>query len=692
MKANGVPPATRTIYIGVDTGGTFTDFVCLRGRRLLVLKIPSTPGDPAAAVLEGISRLTDHARKRRRARPFDRENTVVCYGSTVATNALLERDGARVILITTAGFEDLLEIGRQDRPDLYALAPQKPAPLVSRGQRLGAAERMLFDGTAARRLTVREARRLARQAAAMNAEAIAVCLLHAYANPSHERALARALAPLHVPVSLSHSLVREYREYERLSTTVINAYVAPVVTRHLQSLERGIRGRLRVMQSSGGVVRARTVRQEPVRTILSGPAGGVIGAVAIARRAGFRQLITVDMGGTSTDVSLVDGSPTRRVDTRIGGLPVKVPGIDIHTVGAGGGSIAHIDAGGSLKVGPESAGADPGPACYGRGTAPTVTDANLVLGRLIASEFLGGTMQLEPARARRAVGGLAARAGLTVLSAAEGIIRVVNASMERALRVISVERGFDPRGFTLVAFGGAAGLHACELAEALGITRVLAPREPGLVSAWGMLAADIVKDYGTTVLKTGMRPAALAARYKPLATRAMREMLREGVDRKQVTLVHSLDVRYPGQSFEIQVPFTAKFEQAFHRAHRRLYGSADTTRAVEVVTARLTATAPAGVRLPAAPGAVDTAIAPAASDPTRPMAGTALVYRRGRLRRTPVVRRGALVGRPYRGPLVICEFSATTYVPLGWTASTDAAGNLVITRSRRPRASGARPS
>lgn len=658
------------IHVGVDTGGTFTDFVCLRGRRLTVLKIPSTPRDPAQAVLQGIAQLAG------------RSSVVVCYGSTVATNALLERDGARVVLITTAGFEDLLEIGRQDRPLLYALDPEKPEPLVPRRRRLGAAERMLFDGTAERRLGTVEARRLARRAAAMGAEAVAVCLLHAYANPAHERLLARALADLRVPVSLSHSLVREYREYERLSTTVINAYVSPVVTRHLRSLGRGVRGRLRVMQSNGGVVRAHTVRREPVRTILSGPAGGVIGGAAVARRAGFQRIITVDMGGTSTDVCLVDGTPGRRTDVTIGGLPVKVPGIDIHTVGAGGGSIAHIDPGGSLKVGPESAGADPGPACYGRGTLPTVSDANLVLGRLIASEFLGGTMRLDLARAHRALGELATRAGLPVLAVAEGIVRVVNASMERALRVISIERGLDPRQFALVAFGGAAGLHACELAEALSITRVLAPREPGLVSAWGMLAADIVKDYGTSILRTAVRRADLEAAYRPLIERATGDMAREGVERRRIKLFRSLDLRYAGQSHEIEVPFGASFESAFHRAHRRLYGSADARKPVEVVVARLKAVAPAGVRLPSNPAAID---APgrltAQRAHRRPMAAS--VYWRGRLRRTPVIRRGEDLGRPLTGPVVICEFSGTTYVPPGWMAQTDRGGNLLMTRSPR---------
>jgi N-methylhydantoinase A len=672
-----VPSRGRPAYIGVDTGGTFTDFVCLHGHNLHVLKLPSTPHDPAAAVLDGLHRLGAT------------RDTITCYGSTVGTNALLERRGARVALITTAGFEDLLEIGRQSRPILYSLMPRLPAPLVPSSRRLGAPERMLYDGRVERSLTPHAATKLARRVARLGVEAVAVCLLHAYVNPAHERLLARALARLRLPVSLSHRIVREYREYERLSTTVVNAYVAPVVSQHLRSLERGMNGRLRVMQSSGGAVKAATARQEPVRTILSGPAGGVVGAVALAHRVGERRIITLDMGGTSTDVCLVDGVPSRRTDATIGGLPVRVPVIDIHTVGAGGGSIARLDAGRSLKVGPESAGADPGPSCYGRGTEPTVTDANLVLGRLVATEFLGGRMQIDERRSRRALRRLATRSGLTVTATAEGIIRVVNASMERALRVISVERGFDPRRFTLVAFGGAAGLHACELADALGLRRVLVPREPGLLSAWGMLSADIVKDYATTVLRTGVPAAQLERVYRPLVARAQREMAREGIDLRHLRFVRSLDLRYPGQSYEIEVLFGPTYPAAFHRTHQRLYGSTDPSRPVEIVTARLRAVSPAGVQLPrgrrpATPIAVDREPSGQAGTGGRSGEARAAVYWYGRRLRALIVHREALaIGRRCRGPGVICEFSATTFVPPGWVATPDRSGNLVITRSRQ---------
>jgi N-methylhydantoinase A len=635
-------------HIGVDTGGTFTDFICLRGNQLSVLKLPSTPRNPAAAVLEGLRQLA----------PNGDDAIVVCYGSTVATNALLERRGARVVLMTTSGFEDLLEIGRQSRPLLYSLSPRKPEPLVPRGLRIGVPERTLHDGSIKRRLTPARARAVARRAARLGAEAVAVCFLHSYG----------------VPVSLSHRLVHEYREYERLSTTVINAYVAPIVARHLRSLQAGIRGHLRVMQSSGGTAHARTIYAEPVRTILSGPAGGVIGATAIARRIGLSRIITLDMGGTSTDVCLIDSTPTRRSDSAIGGLPVRVPGIDIHTVGAGGGSVARLDAGGSLKVGPESAGADPGPACYGRGTAPTVTDANLILGRLVADEFLGGTMRIDSPRGHRAIGRLAKQTGLSRTATAEGIVRVVNASMERALRVISVERGLDPRLFTLVAFGGAAGLHACELADALGIRRVLVPPEPGLLSAWGMLAADIVKDYAASVLRTDVAPGALGAIYEPLVAQAHREMAREGIALRRVRLVRTLDLRYPGQSYEIEVPFGPRFTATFHRAHERLYGSSDRTRPIEIVTARLKAVAPAGIRL-TTPGRGNARRGP------RPQPRRSRAYWRGRHRPTVIWRRPAGLPARLPGAAVICEFSATTYVPPGWTAATDRRGNLVIKKT-----------
>jgi N-methylhydantoinase A len=445
-RTNG---AAGSITVGIDTGGTFTDLVAIVDGRLRVHKVLSTPGDPAAAVISGLEAMLSGARP-----------ALVTYSSTVATNALLEKKGARVAIITNAGFEDLIEIGRQNRDDLYALAPSRPAPLVPRALRIGVAERTLFDAKVPLPLTRAELDRVRRAARRSGAQAFAICLLHSYANPKSETALARALAPLGRPLSVSHQILAEYREYERFSTTVVNAYIAPRMTTHLANLERRLApANLRIMQSNGSATGSRLARAEPVRTILSGPAAGVVGAAAMARAIGTDRFITFDMGGTSTDVSLFERRAHIRTLSYPDGYAVRTPVIDIHTVGAGGGSIARLDAGGSLRVGPQSAGADPGPACYGRGSAATVTDADLAAGRLVAASFLGGAMRLYPERAARALASLARAMKTTPLAAARGVIRVVNANMERAIRVITVERGYDPRDFALLAFGGAGPMH-----------------------------------------------------------------------------------------------------------------------------------------------------------------------------------------------------------------------------------------
>jgi N-methylhydantoinase A/oxoprolinase/acetone carboxylase beta subunit len=503
---------------GIDTGGTFTDFVVRHGDRVLVHKVLSTPDDPARAVLTGIDDLSQRTLVGR-----------ITYGSTVATNALLQRRGARVCLVATAGFEDVIEIGRQARRGLYALEPQRHATLVGRADRIGIRERVDFDGSVSTPLTVGALRELVRRVRARRPEAIAVALLHSYAMPGHERRVGAALRAIGVPITLSHALVREPREYERTSTAVINAYVAPLMARHLARLAASKRGaRLLVMQSNGGAVTPRRAAVEPVRTVLSGPAGGVVGAVRVADRAGVRRILTLDMGGTSTDVALVDGAVPRRSERELDGMAVRIPVLDIHTVGAGGGSLACVDAGGVLRVGPESAGADPGPACYGRGTDPTVTDANLVLGRLDPTSFLGGRMRLDAARAHDALAALARRLRTDVVTAAEGVVRVANAAMARALRVISIERGHDPRSFALMAFGGAAGVHACELATELGMRDVLIPRHPGLLSAFGMADAGIARDHVVTVRAIDPVPAELARRLAALTARARAELRADG--------------------------------------------------------------------------------------------------------------------------------------------------------------------
>lgn len=653
MKA---PPPGRA-RTGVDTGGTFTDFVVRRRGRLVVHKLLSTPDDPARAVLDGLHVLFPAGADGR-----------VTYGSTVATNVLLERRGARVCLVTTRGFEDVVEIGRQARPALYALEPRRSPPLVARRDRLGVTERIDADGRVLVALSATELRTLVRRVRARRPEAIAVALLHAYANPSHERALGVALRVLGLPISLSHTLAREPREYERTSTAVINAYVAPSMTRHLGRLAAGSGGRLLVMQSNGGAVSPRLAAAEPVRTVLSGPAGGVVGAARVAQRAGIATAITFDMGGTSTDVALLDGAVPRRSDWELDGMAIRVPVIDILTVGAGGGSIARVDLGGALRVGPESAGADPGPACYGRGTAATVTDANLVLGRLDAAAFLGGNMRLDAARAHAAVAAVAERMQVDVRAAAEGIVRVANAAMARALRVISVERGYDPRAFTLLAFGGAAGLHACELAAELGMRAVLIPRHPGLLSALGMADAPVARDYVTTVRAIDPDSADLARRLGRLAARVRPELRAAGIDHGRTVAFRFIRARYAGQADEIEIPFARDYRRRFDAAHARSYGYASPGRPIEVVALRLTTSereAPVGGRL-----------RPPRRSAARRGGDHRLVWRARTLTVPRYDRETLPAGATFRGPALLAEYSSTVFVPPHWRATVDADRNL----------------
>ncbi|MFQ5409361.1 MAG: hydantoinase/oxoprolinase family protein, partial [Anaerolineales bacterium] len=496
------------MQIGIDIGGTFTDFVFYdESGRLHTFKILSTPRDPAEAVLDGLQRLSRQYAVSSRQNPdpntddgsLDTEHWHVVHGSTIATNTLLERTGARTAFVTTRGFRDMLTIGRQNREHIYDFFADRPEPLVPPERCFAVDERVDYQGKVLRPLADDELSPLAAALQAAGVESVAISLLFSFHHPAHEERIAEVLQRAGFEVSRSSEVLPEFREYERASTTVINAYVGPRVAHYLARLaEHDSIAELRVMQSNGGSLRADKAGREAVRTILSGPAGGVVGAVRIARAAGLARVITFDMGGTSTDVSLSEGSPRVTTEAAIGGLPVRVPVIDIHTVGAGGGSIGAVDAGGALRVGPQSAGADPGPACYGRGgTAPTVTDANVVLGRLAADEFLGGGMALDPTAAEQALTRLAEAAGLgghDGLSpgqlAALGMVAVANAHMARALRVISVERGYDPRDFVLISFGGAGGLHACELARSLGIRRVFVPPGASTLSAYGMLAAD----------------------------------------------------------------------------------------------------------------------------------------------------------------------------------------------------------
>jgi N-methylhydantoinase A/oxoprolinase/acetone carboxylase beta subunit len=656
-------PATDTIIVGVDTGGTFTDLVALIGGRIRVHKVLSTPRDPAIAVIQGIRELLGSAAP-----------MLVTYSSTVATNALLEKKGARVALFTNAGFEDLIEIGRQNRSELYALAPTRPEPLVARARRFGVAARTCFDGSELTRLTAAEIARIRRIAARSGASSFAICLLHSYANTESEARIARALEPLGRPISVSHRILAEYREFERLSTTVVNAYVAPHMATHLGNLERKLKGTsLRVMNSGGVAISAAAARREPVRTILSGPAAGVIGAADLVRAMGVDRFITFDMGGTSTDVSLFDRRANIRTLSFPNGYAVRTPVIDIHTVGAGGGSIARIDAGGSLRVGPESAGADPGPACYGRGNDATVTDADLVAGRLVAENFLGGRMRLDPSRAGRAMAALGRAMRSGPLAAARGVIRVVNANMERAIRVITVERGFDPRDFAMLAFGGAGPMHACELALELGISHIVMPRNPGLLCAWGALGAPLGREYSLTVRDTAPAYARLARRARPMIARARAELLAEGASAGRIRHELWADMRYRGQSYEIEVRLRPRFIGDFHQAHQRAFGHSAPGSPVEVVNLRLRASAREFVLKPER---VARSPAPAPVRRTSALVGE-------KLRPIPIYAREALsAGVRLNGPLIVVELSATAYVAPEFSLRVDGYGNLHLEAGR----------
>lgn len=647
--------------IAVDTGGTFTDIVFLRDGLLHVQKVPSTPDDPARAVIEAVNALT----------PRRAVTLTLVHGSTVATNALLERRGARVALITNCGFEDIIEIGRQNRPRLYALSDQRAAPLVAADLRFGIAGRVDHAGREIEALAEDEIVALEQQLA--HVDAIAICLLHSYANDAHERRVAQLLSSLGKPLSVSSEVLPEYREYERTATTVVNAYIAPLMVGYLArlELESGAR-RVRVMGSAGGAVPVAVARREPVHTVLSGPAGGVAGALAVARADGIDNIISFDMGGTSTDVSICPGGPLFTRDFTIGGTPVAIPVLDIHTVGAGGGSIAWVDAGGLLRVGPRSAGAVPGPICYGRGGVEvTVTDAHVWLGRLPADAFLGGRQNLD----RAAIGGrlaeLAQQLGLSNEVAAAGIITIADSTMEGALRVISVERGYDPVDFTLIAFGGAAGLHAAELAQRLGMPRVLLPFHPGVLSAFGMLAAPVRKSAARTVLVRSdvENDERLDAAFADLAAGARTAMLDEGIADSDITISYSVDARYHGQSHELRVA-AHEWIRAFHAAHARRYGYANEYAVVEAVTARVDATAP------------QSALPPFAGETmSHGATGTLEVWYGNSWRSARVQPRHALDQDLVDGPAIITDYSATTWVPEGWQLRRLASGALSMDRA-----------
>jgi len=675
------PEATpNTLTIGVDIGGTFTDFVVADGGRLVVHKEPSTPHDPSEAFLRGLAALD--------LRPPAR----IVHGSTVATNAVLERRGARAALLTTAGFRDVLEIGRQTRRELYSFTPTKATPLIPRERCFEVPERVDKHGCVIEPMDEVALAGVLDAIIASGAESLAVVFLFSFANPEHERRAEVLAASRGLQVSLSSDVLPEYREYERASTTAANAYVAPLMDRYLSRLEERLAewadgaswGRLQIMQSNGGIISPRTARAQAVRTVLSGPAGGVVGASRIARDAGFARIITFDMGGTSTDVALVDGVPTTSTEGAISDLPIRVPMLDIHTVGAGGGSIARVDPAGGLRVGPESAGADPGPAAYGCGTVATVTDANVALGRFALSQRLGDLLTLDADRAREAVTAVAEALGLSCEAMAAGIVRVANVQMAGAIRRVSVERGHDPRVCCLVAFGGGGPLHACDLADETGIPTVLIPRYPGALSALGMLLTGIQKDYSRTVMhRSADNPERLDTEFADLERTAAADLHAEGVAEPDITLSRLADVRYQGQSYELTIPAAATeagdtdvaaLQSAFHAAHRLRYGHAADDAPVEIVNVRLQATG--AVPQPTLPSALEkggVAPVPRGSQPVFVDGGwsQAAVHARPEL----------LPGHRFVGPALITQADSTCWIPPGWIVRIDGWYNVVASRS-----------
>jgi N-methylhydantoinase A len=677
--------------IGIDVGGTFTDIVLVddRSGQVHYTKVLTTHHDLAEGVVGGIDKILHQV-----GAAFGDVDYLV-HGTTIGTNALIERKGARTGLITTEGFRDVLEIARIERPDagLYDMNVDLPAPLVPRALRLEVAERVSADGRVVRPFDEASARHAAAALKAAGVEAVAVAFLFSFRNPDHEqrmRAILQEVFP-QASVSLSSEIAPEFREFERTSTTVINAYLQPVVDRYLDNLEGRLKARygaihLRILQASGGAITVEAARGHAVNLVNSGPAGGAQAAALVGRLTGDRQLISVDMGGTSFDIGLIDGGEARVTsEGEFEGYPVKIPVLDVHAIGAGGGSIAWLDVGGALNVGPMSARSQPGPACYDLGgEKPTVTDANLVLGRLNPAYFLGGEMQLHPDLARRAIERDIARPlGLSVEEAASGIIRVVNANMVRGISVNSIEKGYDVREFSLVPFGGAGPLHAVELAQDLGMRRVIVPPYPGTFSALGLLVADTRYDYVRTLAKTAaaVAPDDLLYRYEDMEILGRAQLERDGVASDRVEVAWSADLRYEGQSYELNVPVAhtnghlsdediAETVRRFHALHQKVYAYGSAGEAVEFVNLRLAAYG----RVTPLQWAVD-------SGQWAGDASQRQVYFQGqRSVGTAVYRREALGPRQViAGPCLVEEIASTTVIPPGAQGEVDPYGNIVVT-------------
>ncbi|MFT5446326.1 MAG: N-methylhydantoinase A [Gammaproteobacteria bacterium] len=679
----------RYLWIGVDTGGTFTDLVTFDSQRgeFSYLKVATSSDDPSRAILQAVASLLDGIGASGAAVSF------FGHGTTLGTNALLENRLPRTGMITTRGFRDVLELARQRRPHLFNLEVPKPSPIAVRSARLEVGERLSETGEVVQPLDESDVQAAIAELKEQGCESVAVCFLHAYANPDHECQVRDALRSQwpQAYVCISSDVLREMREYERFTTTVVNASLLPVMDRYLENLERGLGEQgvavePRIMQSNGGAVAPVTVRQLPVSTFFSGPAAGVTGAVELGRRSASPNLITFDMGGTSTDVCLIhEGEPVMQNERQIAGLPVRIRTIDIHTVGAGGGSIAWIDPGGLLKVGPRSAGAVPGPAGYDRGgVEPTVTDANLVLGRLASDDLLGGQMHCSFERAADAIDRVAAPLGLDRISAAAGIVQIVNVNMMGALRVVSVERGQDPRDFALLAFGGAGPLHAVEVARQLGIGKVIVPAHPGMLSALGLLEADARTDLSLTQIVEADAAAipALVRGFDELARRRVAWLEDEGLDSADAIIESVVDMRYLGQSFEIGVQVAggslddanlAALVEQFHIRHEQLNGYASREHPTQVVTLRQS------VVVPRALINIKPSAAPAVPADPVPIARREVWFEPNGMVSTPVYDRSALApGTTFEGPAIVVQMDATTLIPPQHRVHVDGFTHLIV--------------
>jgi N-methylhydantoinase A/oxoprolinase/acetone carboxylase beta subunit len=655
------------IRIGIDTGGTFTDFLIYSDGKIHIKKIPSTPKDPSDAILKGIP---DYLKKT--------DPIHIIHGTTVATNSLLERTGGPIVLLTTKGFEDVLFIGRQTRSRLYSLKGETRTPLLPRSRCIGLNERTSSSGEILMHISEEEIRKAVKKLKTIKAKAVAISFINSYANAENEKRAHKIFEEAGYPVSRSSEILPEYREYERTAATTVNAYLIPVISQYLSNLEKNLKNvYLRIMQSNEGHISTETAKKEPIRTALSGPAGGVVASYYVGRKAGYNKMVTFDMGGTSSDVSLIDGKIQRTNENKIGEFPIRLPIIDINTVGAGGGSIAYMDKGGSLRVGPRSAGADPGPTCYGKGNLPTVTDANLVLGRLSAEHFLGGHMKIFPERSFDSIKKLGDKINKSVLETASGVIKIANANMSKAIRVISIERGIDVRNFALFSFGGAGGMHAAEIALGLQIPTVLVPKNAGVLSSLGLLLADSTRDYSKSVLKTvdslGSKNV-LDREFDRLEKKAVSDMHKEGFSRENIELKKFLDLRYYGQSYEITIPYkkNCNYPDEFNKSHERLYSYSHPGRSLEIVNVRIKADGKTRkIKLKKVIGGK--------TNPEKAFIKKQNIYYRRKFTASPVYERSLLEpGNKISGPALVVDYESTTFIPPEYKAEIDVYLNIIL--------------